>query len=104
MKHTPAYLRALDAVAAMQPDKTMLRLVNLTWSTNLVALDKTLFAVRSAAKATYDKEGVHRATGYDVAASRCSAIAERMHGAVFDIACCLPVEWRTRKPTIGELS
>lgn len=66
-------------------DDTLERLISMTNQTCLVALDKTIAAIK-------------RSPGqYTASAERVSNIAERVHRAVYEIAMTLPPEKRTIK-------
>jgi len=64
------------------PDETLERLVTMTNQTNLVALDKTLAAIRRAP------------VSYAAAAARIGSIAERIVRAVHEVGMTLPPHQR----------
>jgi hypothetical protein len=63
-------------------DETLVRLIDMTNQTCIVALDKTMSAVRRAPRR------------YAVEASYVSTVAERMVRAAFDVGMTLPLEQR----------
>jgi len=68
--------------APSSTDETLERLVAMTNQTNLVALDKTLSAIRRAS------------TGYAAAAARAGSIGERIIRAAREVGMTLPPHQR----------
>lgn len=66
--------------ALSSSDETLDRLVKMTHRTNLVALDKVMFAIRQT------EGNVNLAA----TAARCSAISERINMAAYEVGLCLP--------------
>jgi len=66
-----------------EQEETLDRLVSMTSQTNLVALDKTLAAIRRSENS------------YAAAAARCGSIGERMIRAVYEIRMTLPLNQRS---------
>lgn len=63
-------------------EKAMLRLIDMTNGTCLIALDKTLNAITRSS------------LSYCAAAARCGSIAERITRASYEVGGCLPPEQR----------
>lgn len=77
MKHSPAYRHALDAVAAH--DEATDRLVAQTQRSNLIGLDRALYAAKDACKGRYANEALNL-----------SMTSKRMWHYVKTIAATLP--------------
>jgi hypothetical protein len=71
----------------MSADETLERLVAMTNQTNLVALDKTIAAVRRAS------------SGYAAASARVGSIAERIVRAAREVGMTLPPHLRASATT-----
>lgn len=67
-------------------DETLERLVAMTNQTNLVALDKTIAAIRRSP------------ASYAAAAARVGSIGERIVRAAYEVGMTLPEEIRARSP------
>lgn len=71
--------------AEIRSDKTLKILIVMTQQTNLVALDKTLAAIRRSS------------VSYAAAALRVSGIAQRITHAIHEVGSCLLPEQRASK-------
>jgi len=71
--------------ATLSTDETLERLVAMTNQTNLVALDKTMAAIRRAS------------TSYAAAAARTGSIGERICRAAHEVGMTLPAHLRATK-------
>lgn len=77
----------MNAVTEKQlSDDTLVRLISMTNQTCMVAIDKTLAAIRRSE------------SSYSAAAVRTGSIAERMCRAVTEVGYALPLEKRTSNP------
>lgn len=85
-KPAPPAALELPGKPYLQQDETLDRLVKMTNQTNLIALDKTLAALRRAEKS--------QGPAYAPAAVRVSSIAERIVRAAREVRLCIPQDQR----------